>query len=287
MNEIQEYRLTGQGSEAVAEEDLDLCELEEMYDKLSHDLKSNIKNEQAMRSQLIQVEKFAILGRMVASVAHELDNPLQTIKNCLFLAQQDIPPGAAIQAYMIMAASETQRISNLVMQLRDVYRPKSAIQMIPLDLGAILEDIHSLISPHLQRHKTTWRHSMPSTCYKVKGIVDELKQVFLNISLNAIDAMQPEGGDLIVSEVIRMDRKQIGVEFKDTGPGIDPENIPRLFDPTFTTKDSGTGLGLYISLEIVKQHGGLIEVASRLGQGATFTVWLPLLILRDSQPEPG
>jgi signal transduction histidine kinase len=106
-------------------------------------------------------------------------------------------------------------------------------------------------------------------------VVDQLKQVFINISLNAIEAMQPDGGVIKLSLYTDAETQQIGVSFQDNGPGIAEENIPRLFEPLFTTKQNGLGLGLSICFDIIQAHSGRIAVNSQEGVGTKFTVWLP------------
>lgn len=248
---------------------------------LYKDLQSALAQEQAMRTQLIQSEKFVAMGRMVASVAHELNNPLQIIKNCLFLTKQEIPAEKSFHEYLDMALSETQRVSNLVTQLRELYRPQVSLPQECLELNNLLEEVRALLAPQLLNQNVLWQQAERSAPVMVKGIADQLKQVFLNIGVNAIEAMKPGGGRLEVSLVTDVDRGRVGVVFKDSGPGITAEIIENLFEPFFTTKPSGLGLGLSICYEIVERHGGVIAVDSQLGQGATFTVWLPLIL----QPE--
>jgi signal transduction histidine kinase len=103
---------------------------------------------------------------------------------------------------------------------------------------------------------------------------DRIKQAFLNLVLNAIEAM-PDGGQLRVSTNRTDDPAGVNVSFADTGPGIAPDALPRIFDPFYTTKPEGLGLGLYITRNVVEEHRGRVEVESLLGEGATFTVWLP------------
>ena len=245
--------------------------------RLYRDLEMYLKQEQDMRSQLIQAEKYSAMGRMVASVTHELNNPLQTIKNCLFLVKQDLATGETAHDHLEMATAETQRISELVSQLREIYRPKVTSALGPVELGKVLEDILALLTPHLERQRVKCQLSPGPGLLYVNGIADQLKQVFLNICFNAIEAMQPSGGILLVGMYTDPDARRVGVVFKDNGPGILPENMTKIFDPFFTTKESGTGLGLSISFEIVQRHSGLIDVETKPGQGATFTVWLPLI----------
>ena len=244
--------------------------------QLYRHLETALQQEHKTRAQLIQAGKLSAMGRMVASVAHEFNNPLQTIKNCLFLIEQSMSPGAPGHEFLNMATSEVQRLSNLVAQLRAVYRPGAADQMQAIELSKILDQIHSLVAPHLNKNRVRWEYTPPSSALTVKGLPDQLKQVFLNLSLNASDAMQAEGGTLTVNTFVTADGRQVGVTFRDTGPGIDPRDLPSLFDPFFTTKESGMGLGLATCYDIAQKHGGRIEVESQPGQGATFIVWLPL-----------
>jgi signal transduction histidine kinase len=235
-----------------------------------------LRQEQALRTQLVQAGKLSAMGRMVASVAHELNNPLQTIRNCLFLIQQEAAPEKESSRYLAMATAEVQRLTNLVTQLRAVYRPTPAEEAGPINLPDVIEEVRLLLAPHLAENSSTWECASPPVALTVNGLPDQLKQVFLNISLNAVDAMRPAGGTLAISWSLAADGRQVGVVFKDTGHGIAADELPNLFDPFFTTKETGMGLGLAICYDIVQRHGGRIEVESQPGQGAIFTVWLPL-----------
>ena len=234
-------------------------------------IKKNFEN------QLIQAEKHAVIGRMVGSVTHEINNPLQTIKNCLYLISQDIAPDFPNREPLEMALSETQRLANIVGQLRQLYRPQISQTMVSHELRSIIEEVHALIIPHLTNSKVVWR-SLPGLkeC-KVFGAKDQLIEVFLNLCTNAVDSMQPEGGQLSVDMDFNTANGKVGVIFKDTGPGISPEILPHIFEPFMTTKEYGLGLGLSICYGIIQKHGGEITVDSLTGQGTTFTVWLPIV----------
>jgi signal transduction histidine kinase len=214
---------------------------------------------------------------MVASVAHELNNPIQTIQNCLFLTQQDVVPQAPTQEYLSMALSETRRVANLVTQLREIYRPSKSVPSHYVNIFNLLSSVENLLQPHLQHQNVQWLPKYEEADVFVEGIPDQIKQVFLNISLNAIEAMQPEGGLLEVDVIYSNSFDRVGVYFADSGSGISKDNLSKLFEPFFTTKDSGTGLGLSICYDIIQRHGGEITYANREGGGASFTVWLPLV----------
>jgi len=229
-----------------------------------------------MRQQLVQAEKLGAMGRMVGSVAHELNNPLQTIKNCLYLTAQDLTPDSPIHVYLGMANAETQRLVNLVAQLRELYRMRPATKPQARRLDEMLAEVRALLAPQLARGNVRWQQPAELPGCWVNVIQDRLKQVFINLANNAIEAMQPAGGVLRVEVAPSVDGQSAEVSFSDTGPGITDDHLDRIFEPFFTTKPHGLGLGLPICHEIVRQHGGQIDVSSQPGQGAVFTVQLPL-----------
>lgn len=243
---------------------------------LYQNLEKTLEQEQTLRRQLIQAEKNLALNRMVSSVAHEINNPIQTIVNCLYLLGTSLPPAGFERDALEMATSETRRIAGLVQQLRDLYRPGQDKSMRPLDVKEILSEVHKLLLPHLQHHQVAWEAPEIPAGLVFNGIPDHIKQVFLNICLNAVDAMDPKGGKISIQATVDTQSRQVGIALTDTGPGIPPEYLDSIFEPFFTTKASGTGLGLAITFDIVRSHGGRITVESQPGAGATFTVWLPV-----------
>jgi len=234
----------------------------------------DITDRKQFEAQLVQAEKHAVIGRMVGSVTHEINNPLQTIKNCLYLIQQDTPSDSSISEPLEMAASETARLADLVGQLRELYRPRTDLQNHPHEVLDVLEEVHALLTPHLNNSKVKWK---PLTgikrCY-INCIRDQILEVFLNICMNAIEAMKSTGGILSVDMKLSDDR--VGIVFQDSGPGIPGELLPHIFEPFMTTKSSGLGLGLSISYGIVQRHGGQILAENCPEGGASFTVWLPV-----------
>jgi PAS domain S-box-containing protein len=248
---------------------------------LYKDLQNVLQHEQTMRLQLIQAEKLSALSRMMATVVHEINNPVQTVKNCIYLAELDTQSGSSAREMLEMATSEIDRISKLVSGLRDIYRQPKHLVMVPINLEMLIRDVHSLLEPHLQHQNVAWENDMTDEPEWVSGIPDHLKQVFLNISMNAIEAMQPTGGTITLSAAHNIEENLIGIAITDTRPGIDPGEVEKLFEPFYTTKEGGSGLGLPICYEIVQQHGGHIDVGSQTGKGATFTIWLPIIAAPD------
>ncbi len=239
---------------------------------------TDITEKKNYENQLIQAEKHAAIGRMVGSVTHEINNPLQTIKNCLFLIRQDVGADSISKEPLDMALSETQRLSNIVGQLRQLYRPQDVQTMHSQELLGIIEEVHQLITPHLNNSRVTWQPSPGLERCKIRCIRDQIIEVFLNITLNAVEAMQASGGILSLNMLHSSDGAQVGIIISDTGPGINPEILPHIFEPFITTKEFGLGLGLSICFGIIQKHGGKITVESLPGQGSSFTIWLPRLV---------
>jgi PAS domain S-box-containing protein len=249
-------------------------QLEQRVRERTQELEQALANEKLLQQEIIQSEKFAALARLVASVAHEINNPLQTIQNCLFLLQSDAAPGISQDAVQ-MAITEGRRIGTLVQQLRETYRPSIEARITDFDLIELLNNVHLLVDPKLKENRINWKTENWPERLNINGIRDQMKQVFLNICLNAIDAMESQGGELTVDISIPPDEPKVCIAFKDTGMGIEQELLSQLFEPFITTKEKGTGLGLTICYEIIKNHGGDITVESVVGEGTTFEVWVP------------
>ncbi len=238
---------------------------------------TDITEKKNYENQLIQAEKHAAIGRMVGSVTHEINNPLQTIKNCLYLLQQDCAVDSSSKEPLEMALSETQRLSNIVGQLRQLYRPQTMQTMQPQQLSALITELYSLVSNQLSNSHVVWNPSPGLQDYTVNCVREQLIEVLLNICTNAIEAMRPAGGKLSVNTIYSKEKGQVGIIFRDSGPGINPEILPHIFEPFVTTKEYGLGLGLSICYRIVQKHGGRITVESQMGEGTSFTIWLPVM----------
>ncbi|HSB67655.1 MAG TPA: ATP-binding protein, partial [Anaerolineales bacterium] len=247
--------------------------------RLYQELQNSLRKELETHDQLVQSEKFSAVGRLLASITHEINNPLQTIKNCLYLSQMDTQPGTPVYDALNIATAETTRLSNLVAQLREIYRPPTHGVSKPVDLPTLVNEVQVLLVSYLQDKRIQWEVSPPQDerFYQltVEGVPDQLKQVFLNICLNAIDAMETQGGSLKIEFKVGADASLVGVCFQDSGPGLPPEVKAKLFEPFITTKEKGLGLGLVICYDIIQKHNGHIDIDSEPGKGATFTIWLP------------
>jgi C4-dicarboxylate-specific signal transduction histidine kinase len=244
--------------------------------RLIEKLKGALETEQAMRDQLVHADKLAALGKMVTVIAHEINNPIQTVKNTFYLLEDQIMPGSAAVEYLKMGAVEANRIADLLAQLRGTYAP-GVKAMVPVDVLTLLMEVHDLLAPQLKKNQVEWCQADGLQAYTVPAVRNNLKQVFINLCLNAMEAMETDqGGKLTIG--LRGDpiTRLVGVDFHNTGPLISDEALPLIFDPFFTTKRNGTGLGLSISYDIIRQHQGESLVENIPEKGVTFTVWLPL-----------
>ncbi len=223
------------------------------------------------QAQLIQSEKLAAMGRLAASLAHEINNPLQAIHNCVRLAL-DFPLSDEEKAkYLRMADREIKRLVHIVQRMLEFYRPSRG-EAEATDLNALVEQVLALTHKQIQQNKIALETDLAADLPLVSVVADQIMQVILNLVVNAIEAMET-GGRLWVST--RRQGDDVLLSIRDTGPGLTPEQRTKLFEPFYTTKQTGTGLGLAVSYGIVEKHGGTIEVESEPGRGATFTIRLP------------
>ena len=243
--------------------------------RLLEEQKKALQKEQRMRNQLVQADKLAALGKMVTVIAHEINNPIQTVKNAFYLLEDQILPGSPAVEYLKMASTEADRISDLVAQLRGTYAsgPKAAVRV---NVPALLVEVHELLVPQLKKQQVEWCQVDGLQPYIILAVRNNIKQVFINLCLNAMEAMEADQGGKLTVGLRASPDGRVGVDFHNTGPLITEESLPLIFDPFFTTKRSGTGLGLSISYDIIQKHQGEILVESAPGKGVTFTVWLPL-----------
>jgi PAS domain S-box-containing protein len=239
------------------------------------DLQLALQHEREARAQVVQAEKLAALGRLAASVAHELNNPLQAIQNSLYLVRHESTLDQQAQDDLDVALAESRRMADLIERMRETYRPTTATEFRPESLNVLIAEVEKLISTHLRHNAVAFEFKLDPQLPLVPCLRDQLKQVILNVSLNAVDAM-PNGGQITISTATSPETDGLWMTFTDTGQGIAPQDLPNIFDPFFTRKAGGTGLGLAISYDIVQHHHGRIEVDSKLGHGTTFRIWLPL-----------
>lgn len=237
----------------------------------------DVTEEKALQRQLVHSEKIAAIGTLAGGVAHEINNPLGGILAFVQLAQRDVAPEHAVQTDLKEIEDAALRCKRIVQDLLDFSRQSRDEVMSPVNLNDVLQKIMPLISVQLKTQKTELITDFNPGLPKVLGDFHKLQQVFLNLVTNAYQAMGNKG-NLKIRSFENRDEGTVIVEVEDSGPGIAPENISRIFDPYFTTKaqGQGTGLGLSITYGIVKEHSGDITVRNgNGGSGAIFSVSLP------------
>ncbi|HKY31929.1 MAG TPA: ATP-binding protein [Candidatus Polarisedimenticolia bacterium] len=236
---------------------------------------SDITEARRLQMQFAQSEKLSALGEMISGVAHELNNPLASVMG---LAQrlQDLPVGEDVRRKLATIDAEASRCRRIVQNLLRFARSHPP-ERRALDLNGAFESVLQLLGHQLSVDNVVVERRLDPALHPVMGDVHLLQQVFLNIVYNAYQAMKDcrGSGRLVVSTRNEADR--VVAEIADDGPGIPPENIKRIFDPFFSTKEvgKGTGLGLSLAYGTIQEHGGTIGVSSRVGAGTVFTIELP------------
>ena len=236
----------------------------------------------AMSRQISRSEQLASVGRLAAGVAHEINNPLTGILTFAHMLREKPNMDEQDRQDLDLIIRETTRAAEIVRGLLDFARERPAAKQ-PLQINDVLRRTLRLLSNQRAFSNIVIVEDLQDNLPLIDGDPNQLQQVFLNLALNACEAM-PHGGTLLVSTSANQDK--VLAKITDTGCGIPPEHLDRIFEPFFTTKPvgKGTGLGLSVSYGIVQQHGGHIEVESKVGFGSTFTVVLP--VRRSTSPSP-
>jgi two-component system, NtrC family, sensor kinase len=229
-----------------------------------------------LEEQLQISDKMASVGLLAAGVAHEVNTPLTGISSFTQMLLNDADPEDPKTRMLEKIEQQTFRAAKIVNGLLNLSRSSGASgdERAPVDLNAVISDVLALLEPQLVAGKIKVRRALCPSPALVGGIEHKLQQVFINLFLNARDAM-PKGGWLSVAT--RIDEGHVIAEVGDTGSGIPGEHLSRIYDPFFTTKviGKGTGLGLSITYGIVREHEGTLTCQSAVGQGTKFTVSLP------------
>jgi signal transduction histidine kinase len=227
----------------------------------------------AAQDKLVSTERLAALGEMSAKVAHEINNPLGIVKNYLHLTLRTIKDNPQARGYVDVVGQELDRIARIVRELLDFHQPQPPVYE-PIDVTAVIDDILSLMARQFESRQIEVVKQYSDDLGAIEASEENLKQVFLNLFINSVDAMA-EGGRLRVEVGRRNGRVRIHVE--DTGPGIPAEHMGRIFEPFYTTKElgKGTGLGLSVCYGIIKRHNGSITY-NNTEIGGRFTIELPV-----------
>jgi signal transduction histidine kinase len=225
------------------------------------------------QQQLVNSERLAALGEMSAKVAHEINNPLGIIKNYILLIRRSVAQNAEAGNYADIVSQEINRIAGIVRELLNFHRPE-VIAFKQVNIVELTEEVLQLMERQLEKHDIRIIRSFDQHLSPIEAAPENLKQVFLNVIINAVDAME-NSGTLAVS--LEPGENEVIIKFNDSGPGIPAEIIPHIFEPFFTTKEpgKGTGLGLSVCYGIVKKHNGTLTF-SNTKTGGCFEIRLPI-----------
>lgn len=288
---IKRIRILKKGTEAIASGNLDyrlspdklsgFDLLDEAFNDMTKSLKDRDERLQKAHEQLTRSEKLAALGEMAAGVAHEINNPLGGILLYSNLVLEEIPENGTARENMQKIIHQTNRCKNIVQDLLDFARAPTG-EMLPLQINDIVRVALNLVKDQSMFHGIEVETRFAENLGKVIGDPSRLEEVFLNLFINAADAMKEKGGKLKITTTAA--NHGVRVIIKDTGKGIDEAHLPHIFEPFFTTKDpgQGTGLGLSIAYGVIRRHNGFIDAESAPGKGATFIVSLPSSVAEDN-----
>ena len=232
-----------------------------------------------IEEQLRRAERLSTIGELSASIAHEVRNPLGSIRGTAEILKDNFRPGDRNYEFFEILLKETARLNRVVEDFLRLAKPKPAV-ISDCDVLKELENVITLVSAEA-RNRKVHLEIKPTVLPIILGDREKLRQAFLNLILNGLQATPPGGRIMIsVSSVNKGadGAEMVLIEFADTGMGIPAGEIDKVFEPFFTTKEEGTGLGLATTRKIVEKHGGRIEVESELGQGAVFRIFLPVYV---------
>lgn len=238
-----------------------------------------------VEQQLFESEKLAAVGRLAASIAHEVNNPLEAIKNALYLMQtgSDFDQNSR---FLEIARKETERVSHIIRQMLGFARRPGEVDWV--DVNQLLEETVVLLEKKMRQQRIRITKQLDPLLPPIRARADQLRQVFLNLIINAQQAIEGEGEIRIsTSRYEQALQPSIIVQLSDSGVGIAADDLTRIFDPFFSTGKKGTGLGLWVTQDIVRQHGGRIEVSSDIGRGTVFSIVLQVdsPVLEDAKKE--
>ncbi len=229
----------------------------------------------ALEEKLRQADRLAALGTLSAGLAHEIKNPLSAIKTFVQLLPQKMGNLSFMEKFNITVPREIDRINHLVEDLLELTR-RRVRPLVDLKVDALILQVIELHGEELKRRQIVFQDHLNKTLSSVHGDAETLYRAFSNLIINAIQAM-PNGGILSISSKLDSSSSSLEISFRDTGIGMDETTAKNIFNPFFTTKDKGAGLGLALTRKIIEDHRGTIEVVSKKGMGTTFTVHLPVV----------
>ncbi len=244
------------------------------YRALVRELAFRAYEKRQLEEQIHRSERLASLGQLVAGMAHEIRNPLGIANTTVQVMKKEYRDDQNLQEYATVILDELDRMNRVLGQFLNFARP-AAGESKPVKIPELIESVRSLTSRYLKEHAVTCFVDVPGGLPEITADAGALKQALVNLIFNSVDAM-PSGGRLMLSAGLSQNHLKITVS--DTGLGIRPEDRPKIFDPFFSTKETGFGLGLAVVHRIIDAHGGYIEVDSEPGSGASVSLNLPLKV---------
>jgi signal transduction histidine kinase len=238
---------------------------------LRAELEQSVRKIEESHQALVQNEKMAAVGRLMASIAHEVNNPLQAVGNCLELASRKELSSKRREEYLQMAMAELQRLGETVQRMLEFYRP-GTVERLPVDINGIITRVLNLVNQPLVDHNIQVTMRLEDHLPRVVAASDLIQQVIFNLVVNAIEVM-PQKGYLWIASL--QDKGGVLIRIEDSGPGVAESLRSRLFEPFTSAKTGGSGLGLSVSFGIIEAHGGTLRLVPGSGQGACFEVFLP------------
>ncbi|MGG8306452.1 two-component system sensor histidine kinase ZraS, partial [Escherichia coli] len=235
-----------------------------------------LRSRQLLQDEMKRKEKLVALGHLAAGVAHEIRNPLSSIKGLAKYFAERAPAGGEAHQLAQVMAKEADRLNRVVSELLELVKP-THLALQAVDLNTLINHSLQLVSQDANSREIQLRFTANDTLPEIQADPDRLTQVLLNLYLNAIQAIGQHG---VISVTVSESGAGVKISVTDSGKGIAADQLEAIFTPYFTTKAEGTGLGLAVVHNIVEQHGGTIQVASQEGKGSTFTLWLPVNITR-------
>jgi two-component system NtrC family sensor kinase len=247
--------------------------------RLYSDLKEYVRQVEESQRRLVQAEKLAAIGRLMASMAHEINNPLQSVRNCLHLASHAGISESQRGHYLSLTDSELERLVSTVRRMLDFYRP-GGIEKKLADIQSLFDHVNEMLASQFAQRGVRVIIQQSGAARQVNIVADQIQQVIFNLMLNALDALDEldaDQGEKIIWIDVLYEEEDLHIFIEDSGPGIPKEFRERIFEPFVSTKQQGTGLGLSVSYDIMEKHQGRLTIAApRHGTGACFEITLPI-----------